>query len=213
MKIQRFECNPLQENCYVVSDESGQAAIIDCGVLWSEEQQALSQYISDGRLQPSLLLCTHGHFDHIFGNDFVYHTWGLQPRVHQADLTILNNAETQMRQIAGTTVPIAQVPTGPCLADGDTLTLGHHRLQVLHTPGHSPGSVVLWCQEEGVAFTGDTLFRMSVGRTDLPGGSFDDLCRSLQRLARLLPPETRLLTGHGPATLMSDELRYNPYLR
>ena len=99
------------------------------------------------------------------------------------------------------------------IADGDTLTLGHHRLQVLHTPGHSPGSVVLWCQEEGVAFTGDTLFRMSVGRTDLPGGSFDDLCRSLQRLARLLPQETRLLTGHGPATLMSDELRYNPYLR
>ncbi|MCR4918289.1 MAG: MBL fold metallo-hydrolase [Prevotella sp.] len=211
--IKRFECNPLQENCYVVSDdETLQAVIIDCGALYAEEKEAIRQYIATGKLTPVALLSTHGHFDHAFGNRFVFDTYGLKARVHSDDAQLLTHLDSQCRQLMGHTMGVQNTPTGEPLAGGDTIAFGSHSLTVLHTPGHTPGGVVLWERREGIAFSGDTLFRMSVGRTDLPGGDYEQLLQSLNHIAHTLPPDTRIYPGHGPATNMSDELRCNPYL-
>ena len=104
-------------------------------------------------------------------------------------------------------------PVGTLLADGDVITFGTHRLQVIHTPGHSLGGLCFYCAEEKVVFTGDTLFRMSVGRTDLPGGSWQELAQSLAATLAALPHDTMAYPGHGPRTLIADEVRMNPYLR
>ncbi len=212
MRIQRFECNPLQENCYVVSDDTRQAVIIDCGALYADEKEAISQYISTNGLTPVALLCTHGHFDHAFGNQYIYDTYGLKARVHSADAYLLTHLDSQCQQLMGHTMGVQNAPIGEPLADGATVGFGRCSLQVIHTPGHTPGGIFLWERKEGIAFSGDTLFRMSVGRTDLPGGNYGQLLESLRRIGHLLPPDTKVYTGHGPATSIDDELHYNPYL-
>jgi len=213
MKIKRFACNPLQENCYVVSDESGEAAIVDCGAFYQEEKQAVSQYIADEGLKPVVLLNTHGHFDHAFGNAYIYNVFGLKARVHPADAYMLAQLDQQCLRLMGTARGVENSPLGDALRDGEAISFGSHTLRVIHTPGHSRGGCCFWCEGEGVAFSGDTLFRMSVGRTDFEEGDYGQLVQSLRRLTRLLPPETKVLPGHGPATTMGDEAMYNPYLR
>jgi glyoxylase-like metal-dependent hydrolase (beta-lactamase superfamily II) len=213
MKIKRFECNPLQENCYVVSDETGEAAIIDCGAYYAEEKQAIRQYVETEGLKPVVLLNTHGHFDHAFGNAYIYNVYGLKARIHADDAPLLAHLDQQCLHFMGTASGVENSPLGDALDDGDVLTFGNHSLRVLHTPGHSRGGCFFWCEAEQVAFSGDTLFRMSVGRTDFEEGDYDQLVESLGRVARLLPPSTTILPGHGPATSMADELKYNPYLR
>lgn len=213
MKIQRFECNPLQENCYVVSDETSEAAIIDCGALYAEEKQAIRQYIEAEGLRPVVLLNTHGHFDHAFGNAYIYNVYGLKARAHEGDASMLAHLDQQCLRLMGTASGVENVPLGEALRDGETIAFGNHALQVVHTPGHSRGGCFFWCKEERVAFSGDTLFRMSVGRTDFEEGDYGQLVESLKRVSLLLPPDTTVLPGHGPSTTMGDEAKYNPYFR
>lgn len=209
-----FQVNPLQDNCYVVSDDSQEAVIIDCGALFSTERQNIINYITNNHLKPVHLLCTHGHFDHAFGNDLIYETYGLKPEVHPDDVDLITDLAQQCVEM---NINIGynrqSPPVGTLLKDGDIITFGQHQLQVIATPGHTPGSICFYCEQESTIFTGDTLFRMSVGRTDLPGGSQSQLMESLSKKIATLPRDTIVYPGHGPGTYMAEELRMNPYIK
>ena len=213
MNIKKITCNPLQENCYVVSDDSRECVIIDCGVYYEQERIAIVDYIRDNGLKPVHLLATHGHLDHNFGNDTLYDEFKLQAEVMAEDLYLAEHLPKQAMDYFGMEINEQQPPLGPCLSDGALVRFGRHAFQVIHTPGHTPGSVVFWCREESVAFTGDTLFRMSIGRTDLDGGNWQQMAQSLQKIAAILPADTKIFAGHGPESTMADELQFNPYMR
>lgn len=211
--VKRFTCNVLAENCYVVSDESHEAVIIDCGVMYQEEGIAITQYIRDNGLHPLHLLCTHGHFDHCMGNGLIYREFGLKPEAHTGDQFLMETMQQQTTDILGVALPMEVPPVGRYLTDKDAITFGSHTLRILHTPGHTPGGVTYYCKEEGIAFSGDTLFRMSIGRTDFDGGSYEQIVHSLQKVLAVLPPDTKVYPGHGPETTIADEIRYNPYMK
>ena len=213
LKIKRFTCNMLAENCYVASDETKEAVIIDCGALYDEEATAIFNYIASEGLKPTQLLCTHGHFDHCMGNGMIYRKYGLMPEIHSEDKYLLDTMISQTKDFLGVSLPLEVPPVGKLLSDKDTITFGNHSLKTLHTPGHTPGGVVFYCEEENVAFSGDTLFRMSIGRTDFEKGSYTDMMNSLQNVLAKLPSDTKICPGHGPETIIGDEIRYNPYMR
>ena len=205
--------NPLQENCYVVSDETNECVIIDCGAYYDEEHQAISNYIEQHQLKPVHLLATHGHLDHNFGNAYIYGNYRLKVEIAAEDQELVEHLPQQAEQLFGMLITAQQPPTGRLLKDGDSISFGSHQLKVIHTPGHSHGSVLFYCEEEKTLFTGDTLFRMSIGRTDFNEGSWTEMENSLQRIATLIDKGTTILAGHGPQTTMADELQYNPYLK
>ena len=211
--VQRIECNPLQENCYVVSDDSRECVIIDCGAMYNEELAALDHYIADNQLKPLHLLATHGHLDHNFGNAHMFRKYGLKVEICVEDQDLVERLPEQARDIFGIEIPADQPSAGRLLGNGDVITFGSHQLQVLQTPGHTHGSCLFYCAEEHTAFTGDTLFRMSIGRTDFAEGSWAEMEKSLRDVVSKLPKETIVLSGHGPQSTIADELRYNPYLR
>ena len=213
INIQRFTCNMLSENCYVVSDESQEAVIIDCGALYEEEGEAIVNYINGQGLKPIHLLCTHGHFDHCMGNGIIYNAFGLKPEVHHEDSFLMEKMREQIFEFTGANLPMEVPPVGRYLTKDDIISFGSHTLHILHTPGHTPGGVTYYCEEESVAFTGDTLFRMSIGRTDFERGSYEQITDSLQNVLAHLPANTKVYPGHGPATTIAEELRYNPYLK
>ena len=213
LTVKCFTCNMLSENCYVVSDESRDCVIIDCGAYYPEEGQAIVGYIRQQQLTPRHLLCTHGHFDHCMGNGYIFRAFGLKPRAHQDDSFLMEKMERQTSDILGIPIHLDVPPVGSYLTDSDTITFGSHTWQILHTPGHTPGGIVFYDADEHIAFSGDTLFRMSIGRTDFERGSYADMMTSLHMLATQLPADTKIYAGHGPETTMADEIRYNPYLR
>ena len=213
LTVKCFTCNMLSENCYVVSDESRDCVIIDCGAYYPEEGQAIVGYIRQQQLTPRHLLCTHGHFDHCMGNGYIFRAFGLKPRAHQNDSFLMEKMEQQTSDILGIPIHLDVPPVGNYLTDSDNISFGSHTWQILHTPGHTPGGIVFYDADEHIAFSGDTLFRMSIGRTDFERGSYADMMTSLHMLATQLPADTKIYAGHGPETTMADEIRYNPYLR
>jgi glyoxylase-like metal-dependent hydrolase (beta-lactamase superfamily II) len=212
IKIKRFECNMIQENCYVVSDDSHEAVVIDCGAYYAAERKAVTDYIDHEQLTVVHLLCTHGHFDHCFGNDTIWHHCGTLPKIPAGD-EWLSDISLQMEQMMGIPYDGEVTPIGQYYSPKDYFTFGSHKLTVLHTPGHTPGSSCFYCAEENVLFTGDTLFRLSIGRTDFPRGSWSDMQNSLTTVLAKLPTETVVMPGHGPQTTIADELQMNPYMR
>ena len=213
LTIKCFTCNMLAENCYVVSDETRDCVIIDCGAYYPEEGQAIVGYIRQQQLTPRHLLCTHGHFDHCMGNGYIFRAFGLKPRAHQDDSFLMEEMERQTSDILGIPIHLDVPPVGNYLTDSDNISFGSHTWQILHTPGHTPGGIVFYDADEHIAFSGDTLFRMSIGRTDFERGSYADMMTSLHMLATQLPADTKIYAGHGPETTMADEIRYNSYLR
>ena len=213
MTLKTFEFNSLQENTYVVSDDTHDCVIIDCGAYFPQERLAILNYIKAERLRPVHLLCTHGHLDHCFGNDTIYDAYGLKPELHAADAFLAADLSKQAADFFGIDYDHPTPPMGPHFTDGDIITFGSHELRVLHTPGHTPGGVCFYCEAEHLIFTGDTLFRMSIGRTDFEGSSWQSMLQSLRTVIAPLPPETIVYSGHGPRTTIGDEKRMNPYLR
>ena len=213
MTVRTFQCNMLQENTYILHDDSREAVIIDCGAFFAAEHQAIDAYLRDNRLTPVHLLCTHGHLDHCLGNVGIWKEYGLNPEVMADDEFLITKLDKQARELFGFELKDEIPPVGRFLADGDAISFGTHQLDVISTPGHTPGSCIFWCRDEQTAFTGDTLFHLSIGRTDFERGSYQDMMKSMARLRDTLPPETTLYTGHGPKTLMSTELQANMYLR
>ncbi len=211
LTIKCIECNMLQENCYIISDETQECVICDCGAFYAEEKAAIVAYIRENHLKPVHLIATHGHVDHNFGNKMVFDTYGLQPEVHKADRFLMEKLPIQAKHIIGIEIEGDMPAVGKYLDGTDVIVFGNHRLQVIETPGHSPGSVFYYCPEEHTAFSGDTLFRHSIGRTDFEGGSMFQIIQSLRMLCQW-PDQTKVYPGHGPATTIGEELASNPYL-
>ena len=213
MDIKRFEVNPLCENCYVVSDDTKEAVIIDCGCSDEYEWADIKKYIANNDLQVKHLLNTHLHFDHVWGNTFVHRDLRLRPEANYEDLHIYENMDEQIRSVVGVGIPHPPLPPlGTSLLDGSEVTFGNTTLKVLATPGHSRGCICFYSEKDKVLFSGDTLFCGSCGRTDLEGGSYQDIVKSLLKLSTL-PDDIQVFCGHGPSTTIGREKQYNPYLR
>lgn len=213
MNIKTFEVNPLGENCYVVSDDTREAVIIDCGCSTESEWADIKEYIATQDLQVKHLLNTHLHFDHVWGNTFVYRDFGVKPEANYEDLYIYEHMDEQIRSVVGVSIPHPPLPPlGTSLLDGSEIVFGNTTLTVLTTPGHSRGCICFYSEADGVLFSGDTLFCGSCGRTDLEGGSMESMIQSLLKLATL-PDKTKVFCGHGSATTIGREKLYNPYLQ
>ena len=212
MNIRRFACNMLEENCYVVSDDTGDCVVIDCGAYFDNERAAIVNYIRDNQLNPVHLLVTHGHLDHNFGNNTIYDEFGLKPEASEMDDNLMRALGRQAEVMYSMRLNYDFPEVGKHLTANETITFGTHKPRVLTTPGHSRGSICFVCDAEKVVFTGDTLFRMSVGRTDFEGGSTQQIIDSLHRLAKL-PDDMVILPGHGPQSTIGDEKKFNPYMR
>ena len=194
-----------QTNCYIVGcEDTGEGVVIDPG----GNPKRILKAIEEAGLTIRYVLNTHCHFDHMGANADVVAATGAPLALHPAELPIL-----QARGGASWFgVPVKESPAPDIeLDDGQVIEVGTLRFQVLHTPGHSPGGVTFYLEEQGVAFDGDVLFQMGVGRTDLPGGEWDTLMRSIQEVLFALPDETILYSGHGPKTTVGQEKRSNPW--
>ena len=211
LSIKSFTFNPVQENTYVLYNEQGQCCIIDPGCYFDEERAALKEFIEKSGLTPVLLLNTHCHLDHVFGNKFVHDTWNLTLHIHEKEKIVLETAP-----IAGKTW---QLPfdnyEGPLatLKEGETIEVGNDELQIRFAPGHSPGSVCFYHEAGGFVIGGDVLFNGSIGRADLPGGDYDTLINSIQTQLFTLPDDTKVYSGHGPMTTIGIEKMNNPFVK
>lgn len=213
LKVERFVCNPIRENTYVVSDSSKECVIIDCGAWYDEEKEAIKKYINVNGLMPKHLIATHGHVDHHLGDKFVYDTWGLKPEVNGPDAKFIQVLPQHAYDVCGIDGLTADdfAPVGKWLTGADTIVFGFHEFTILETPGHSPGGVAYYCADEKVIFTGDTLFRGTIGRTDIGGGSMFMIIQSLRMLSQL-PDDVIVYPGHGESTTIGNEVATNPYL-
>lgn len=206
-KILQLPLGPMQTNCYVLACETTQqAAVIDPS--WNG--RGLAQKIAEEGWTVSHILLTHTHFDHVGGLAELKEATGAPIYVHRAAVPMLENANLAagMWQM---TIPEPPAPD-EFIDEGDTIAVGELRLEVLFTPGHAPGHVSFYLREENVLFDGDVLFQQSIGRTDLPGGDHDLLMRTIQEKLLVLPDETAVLSGHGPATTIGQEKKWNPFL-
>lgn len=213
MRIEKFEVNPFQENCYIVSDETNEGVVIDCGAFYNEERKAIVEYVRDNGITLKHLLATHAHIDHNFGNNTIYEEFGLKPEVFTEDEYMMSRLPHQALMFCNYKLDYDMPPVGRFLKEGDTISFGQHSLSIIPTPGHTKGSVFFYCNEENVAFSGDTLFRMSIGRTDFEQGSFKDIMESLKSLPKKMDGETVILPGHGPKTTLKFEMDNNPYFK
>ena len=209
MEIHRIVFSPIEVNTYILADASGDCAVIDCGCYDENEFKKLEQFISGKKLQPVLLLNTHCHLDHIFGNKFMLEKYNLRSFSHEQDEKNRTNSVNHALMF-GLTMEDPPEPAG-FLADNQKLIFGSIELKTLHVPGHSPGSIAFYSEKEGCVFTGDALFAGSIGRTDLPGGSSDTLLASIKTRLFTLPPDTVVYPGHGGKTDIKNEMRYNPF--
>lgn len=200
----------LAENCYIVSDDSNECMIVDCGAYSPEEKAYIENYVSTNALTPVIHILTHGHFDHVMGAKWIFDKYGLSPTICEMDADAYRNFHTDTKSF-GFQFEQDQPAIGRCLNDGDIVSFGNHNFKAIHTPGHSKGGMVYYCPEENIAFTGDTLFRNSIGRTDLPGGNMFQIIQSLRKITQL-PDDTIVYPGHGNQTTIGHELSTNPYL-
>lgn len=211
MKYQSFTFNPVRENTYLLWDEQTlEAAIVDTGAWDRQEEQSLAGSIEALGLKLKYALQTHAHFDHTFGLPFVHRTYGLKPILHKDEADVYRQMPSMAARF-GLNMGGGMPAIGQLLSDGDELLLGTTAVRLIHTPGHTPGSSVFYIPDAGLLFSGDTLFRESIGRTDLPGGSYEDEMDSIKNKLFCLPDDTVVLTGHGPSTTIGWEKQNNPY--
>jgi hydroxyacylglutathione hydrolase len=210
-QVQQFEFNPFAENTYIVWDETGECIIFDPGCYHRDEERQLVNFITEKELKPVRLINTHCHLDHVFGNRFVADTCGLKLEIHRGELPVLNSFESVCR---GYGIPVNGKQPVPSvfIEDNQRIRFGNTELLALFTPGHSPASLSFYCAEDGFLIAGDVLFLESIGRTDLPGGDTNTLLDSIRTRLFVLPGETIVWPGHGPATTIRHEMEYNPFL-
>jgi glyoxylase-like metal-dependent hydrolase (beta-lactamase superfamily II) len=211
LQVKTFVFSPIQENTYVVYNETGQALIIDPGCYFGAEQEQLQQFCTDKSLTPIQLLNTHCHLDHVFGNKWVAKTFGLELSIHPNEQSVLAYAPVSGQKWG---LPFENYQ-GPIhlLREGDEIRLGTDTFTILETPGHSPGSICFYCAEQHFVISGDVLFRESIGRTDLPGGDHDTLLNSIRKKLYTLPDETLVYNGHGMPTRIAHEKQHNPFIQ
>ncbi len=205
VNVEVLPVGPYEANCVILDDGRGTAWIVDPG----DDADAIAAHVRTCGLSPRRVILTHGHLDHVSALDDVLAAWpGIPVSIHEADAKW---CFAGINRLPGYGAPPQRPATLAFLADGDTLADGGLSAEILHTPGHSPGSVCIHVAE-GPLLSGDTLFARSVGRTDLPGGNWAELEKSLSRLSGL-DGELAVLPGHGPQTTIGDEAKWNPYLQ
>lgn len=208
--IESFVFSPIQENTYLLYTNDRRAVIIDPGCYFEEERTALKARINTLQLNPVALWNTHTHLDHVFGNQFVYQTWGLEAHIHPEEDPVLDAAPAYGLMY---NLPVeTYTGTRLYLADRQVLAVGDSQLEVIHAPGHSPGSVCFYSADQGFLIGGDVLFHRSIGRTDLPGGHHATLIQSIQHRLMVLPDHTVVYSGHGEPTTIGEERQENPFL-
>ncbi len=210
LHIKSFVFSPIQENTYIIYNDAKECIIIDPGCYDDEEKEELASFIENNGLKPVKLINTHCHLDHVFGNKFVSEKYNLKLHLHKN--------EEQMLNLAPTSGLMYNMPfdnyTGDFvfLKEDEDLIFGDDFFKVLLTPGHSPGSLSFYSPKNKFVISGDVLFKNSVGRSDLPGGSHDVLINSINTKLMSLPDETVVYSGHGPATTIGEERKSNPFL-
>lgn len=209
LTVHKFTFNPFQENTYLISTESGKCAIIDPGCYTREEEEALKGKITELKLEPILLLNTHCHIDHVFGNEFIHREYGLRPHIHPDEKAVLQSVPHVAKMYG---LNYAESPD-PIYFEGDQIKLDNELLKILFVPGHAPGHVAFYHEGDGKLLAGDVLFKQSIGRTDLPGGDMNTLLKSIKNELFVLPDETVVYPGHMENTTIGEERRYNPFLK
>lgn len=208
VRVHQFVFNGFQENTFILSDEEGNAVIIDPGCYERYEENELLDFIRSSGSSVVALLNTHAHIDHILGNQFVLNTFKVDHYLHQDDIETLKRVDSYAALYGFQGYKTSPLPTKILNGDED-LVFGGIRLKVFHTPGHCPGHVVYYCPEEGFVINGDVLFNGSFGRVDLPGGDLETLKRSIFETIFELPDDTVVYCGHGPETTIGREKRFN----
>jgi hydroxyacylglutathione hydrolase len=211
LTIKSFTFSPVQENTYVVYDNKDACCVVDPGCYFGNERRELQEFFEQEKLQPDLLLNTHCHLDHVFGNKFIHDEYGLTLHIHEKEKPVLDRAadaglawNMPFENYRGELI---------FLKEGDIVKVGGNELSVLFTPGHSPGSICFYCEKQHFIISGDVLFRMSIGRTDLPGGDFDTLINSIHTKLFTLPDNTIVYSGHGEPTTIGFEKKHNPFVK
>ncbi len=198
---------PLQCNCSIIGDETTrEAMVIDPG----DNIEDVLVIIRQNKLQVKQIVITHAHIDHVGGAMKLRAATGAPILLNQNDYALLKMLDVQATWIG--VAPPGEVAIEASIADGDSLETGSLKGNVIHTPGHTEGSVCLYFPAEKLLIAGDTLFARSIGRTDLPGGSFDKIMRSLRDRVMTLPDDTVVIPGHGPRTTIGEEREENPFL-
>jgi len=210
MQIKKFTFNPVQENTFVLFDETNECAIIDAGCYFENEIQELDRFIAEKQLNPVRLINTHCHFDHIMGVTHCRSKYHLQFEIHPNEEVLIEQA-AEHGDLFG--IPMEPVDAPDLFfKEGDQINFGNSYLQIIEAPGHSPGGVAFYNPEQKILIAGDILFYGSIGRTDLPGGSFEQLTNNIKTKLLTLPEETVVFCGHGPETTIGFEKKNNPFL-
>ncbi len=210
MKITHIILGEYQTNCYCVTadDSAKDCLVIDTGL----SPQPLIDHLQKSELDPVAVVYTHGHLDHTFGVKALRENWpDIKVAIHKNDADMLTDADKNLSAAMGT--PLEFSAADIILNDGDEVEFAGVKLKVIHTPGHTPGGISLYCENENLLFAGDTLFADSVGRTDFPGGNSTQLINSIRTKLLTLPDETVVYTGHGPATTIGQEKKFNPFIQ
>ena len=208
--VKVFKFSPIQENTYLLYNDTNKAIILDPGCYTTEEQETLKKFLIDNQLEPVQLVNTHCHLDHVFGNDWVHKTYGLELYIHPNEEKMLEFAPKSGENWG---MPFINY-SGPLhfLTQENTISLGEDQLSIRFTPGHSPGSISFYCAEQGFIISGDVLFYESIGRTDLPMASHEQLLNSIKEQMLTLPDEVIVYSGHGRPTTIGHERKNNPFL-
>ncbi len=209
-QIKAFVFNEFAVNSFVIYDDSKECIIVDPGCISSKQQSILTDFIKDNQLNPVKLINTHCHVDHVAGNKFVVDTYNIPVYANEADNTNLKNA-VRAGELYGMKIETPPEVTN-YLNHNDTVKFGETILKVLHLPGHSEGSIALYSEKGQFIVVGDVIFNGSIGRTDLIGGSLDQLMNSIKNILFKLEDNTTVYSGHGPETTIGNEVRSNPFL-
>ncbi len=212
IQIQTFTFNGFQENTYVLFDDTKECIIVDPGCYDNHEQEMLSNFVTENKLKPVLLINTHCHIDHVLGNRFVADKWKLDLAMHELDVPTLKSVKDYCKVYGFHNYEESPLPSH-FLNEGEKVKFGESELDILFTPGHAPGHIVLHSKKDRFIIGGDVLFQMSIGRTDLPGGDFDTLIESIKEKLLPLDDNTKVYCGHGPSSNIGFEKANNPFLK
>ena len=211
MNIVKFVFNPIQENTYLLWDQTMECIIIDAGNSSAGEDSRLAEFIANNGLKPVMAVNTHGHFDHLMGVNFLKQTYGVKFALSSKDEYLRASAQQSCAMFGiAAVVDVPQIDID--LDTIDTISFGETELKVIKTPGHTPGGVCLYHEQSSQLFSGDTLFRESIGRTDLPGGEYGTIIRSILNNIIPLGDEVTVYPGHSDKTTIGHESLYNPFV-
>ncbi len=209
-QVFKFTLSPFYENTYIITDETKECIVIDPGCYTDDERKRLKSFVEKNELKVVRLINTHCHLDHIFGNRFIAETYNVGVECHEGELPVLR-AAPMVAQMYGVRMEASPDPVA-FISEGDEVRFGNTILKAIFTPGHSPASLCFFCEKDRFLIAGDTLFKLSIGRTDLPGGDYDTLMDSIHNKIFPLGDDVKVYAGHEAETTIGFEKIHNPFV-